>query len=243
VKKADIDRLFTSLAEVIPEPETELEYTNVFTLLVSVVLSAQATDKGVNAATPGLFALADTPEKMLALGEEGVRDKIKTIGLFNAKAKNVIALSQMLIEHQGGEVPASREELQKLPGVGRKTASVVMNEAFGEATIAVDTHVFRVSNRTRLAPGKTPDAVEKKLESIVPERWKKGAHHWLILHGRYTCLARKPRCWSCVIADICPHKPKTPDPEIEAAAKAEKKAAAKRKLAPPRPRKAAKRRA
>ena len=175
MKKADIDRLFTSLAEVIPEPETELEYTNVFTLLVSVVLSAQATDKGVNAATPGLFALADTPEKMIALGEEGVRDKIKTIGLFNAKAKNVIALSHMLIEHHGSEVPANREELQKLPGVGRKTASVVMNEAFGEATIAVDTHVFRVSNRTRLAPGKTPDAVEKKLESIVPDRWKKGA--------------------------------------------------------------------
>jgi len=234
VKKVDIERLFASLAEVIPEPETELEYSNVFTLLVSVVLSAQATDKGVNAATPGLFALADTPEKMLALGEEGVRDKIKTIGLFNAKAKNVIALSKILIEEHGGEVPASRGELQKLPGVGRKTASVVMNEAFGEPTIAVDTHVFRVANRTRLAPGKTPDAVEKKLEAIVPERWKKGAHHWLILHGRYTCLARKPRCWTCVIVDICPFKPKTPDPEIEAAAKAEKKATGKRKLAPPR---------
>ena len=243
MKKADIARLFTSLAAVIPEPETELEHTNVFTLLVSVVLSAQATDKGVNAATPGLFALADTPEKMIALGEEGVRDKIKTIGLFNAKAKNVIALSKMLIEQHGSEVPASRAELQMLPGVGRKTASVVMNEAFGEATIAVDTHVFRVSNRTRLAPGKTPDAVEKKLESIVPDRWKKGAHHWLILHGRYTCLARTPKCWSCVIADICPHKPKAPNPEIEASAKAERKASAKRKLAPLRPRKADKRRA
>ncbi len=237
VKKADIERLFSSLAKVIPAPKTELEYTNVFTLLVSVVLSAQATDKGVNAATPGLFALANTPEKMLALGEEGVREKIKTIGLFNAKAKNVIALSKILIEGHGGDVPASREELQKLPGVGRKTASVVMNEAFGEPTIAVDTHVFRVANRTRLAPGKTPDAVEKKLEAIVPERWKKGAHHWLILHGRYTCLARKPRCWTCVIADICPHEPKVPDPEIEAVAKAERKTAAKRKLALPRPRK------
>jgi len=235
MKRADIDRLFSALAEVIPAPVTELEYTNTFTLLVSVVLSAQATDKGVNTATPGLFALADTPQAMLALGEEGVRDKIKTIGLFNAKAKNVIALSRMLIDHHGGQVPASREALQSLPGVGRKTASVVMNEAFGEATIAVDTHVFRVANRTGLAPGKTPDAVEKKLEAIVPERWKKGAHHWLILHGRYTCLARKPRCWSCVIADICPFKPKTPDPEEEARLKAEARAAGRR-LVPPKPR-------
>ena len=212
MKRADIDRLFSALAAVIPAPQTELEYTNTFTLLVSVVLSAQATDKGVNAATPGLFALADTPQAMLAVGEEGVRDKIKTIGLFNAKAKNVIALSQMLIERHGGEVPASREALQALPGVGRKTASVVMNEAFGEPTIAVDTHVFRVANRTGLAPGKTPDAVEKKLESIVPERWKKGAHHWLILHGRYTCLARTPQCWNCLIADLCEYKPKTAAP-------------------------------
>jgi endonuclease III len=171
---------------------------------------------------------------MLELGEEGVREKIKTIGLFNAKAKNVIALSRILIEQHGGEVPASREALQTLPGVGRKTASVVMNEAFGEPTIAVDTHVFRVANRTGLAPGKTPDAVEKKLEAIVPERWKKGAHHWLILHGRYTCLARKPRCWSCVIADICPFRPKTPDPEEEARLAAEAKASGRR-LAPPKP--------
>jgi len=235
VKKEDIDRLFSSLAEVIPEPETELEYTNVFTLLVSVVLSAQATDRSVNEATPALFALADTPEAMLALGEDAVRDKIKTIGLFNAKAKNVIKLSQMLIDEHGGEVPQSREALQTLPGVGRKTASVVMNEAFGEATIAVDTHVFRVANRTGLARAKTPDKVEQKLEKIVPGRWKKGAHHWLILHGRYTCLARKPKCWACVIADICPHKPKTPDPETEALLKAEAKKA--RKLAPPRARK------
>ena len=242
MKRADIDRLFSALAEVIPAPKTELEYTNTFTLLVSVVLSAQATDKGVNAATPGLFALADTPQAMLAVGEEGVRDKIKTIGLFNAKAKNVIALSQMLIERHGGEVPASREALQALPGVGRKTASVVMNEAFGEPTIAVDTHVFRVANRTGLAPGKTPDAVEKKLESIVPERWKKGAHHWLILHGRYTCLARKPRCWTCVIADICPFKPKTSDPEEAARLAAEAKASGRR-LAPPKPRGAGARKA
>ncbi|MDA0219209.1 MAG: endonuclease III [Proteobacteria bacterium] len=235
MKRADIDRLFSALAEVIPAPKTELEYTNSFTLLVSVVLSAQATDKGVNAATPGLFALADTPQAMLELGEEGVREKIKTIGLFNAKARNVIALSRILIERHGGEVPASREALQALPGVGRKTASVVMNEAFGEATIAVDTHVFRVANRTGLAPGRTPDAVEKKLEAIVPERWKKGAHHWLILHGRYTCLARKPHCWICVIADICPFKPKTPDPEEEARLKAEARVAGRRR-APPTPR-------
>ena len=236
MKRADIDRLFASLAEVIPAPQTELAYTNTFTLLVSVVLSAQATDRSVNEATPALFALADTPEAMVRLGEDGVRDKIKTIGLFNSKAKNVIALSKLLLERHGGEVPASREALQELPGVGRKTASVVMNEAFGEPTIAVDTHVFRVANRTGLAPGKTPHEVEAKLERIVPERWKKGAHHWLILHGRYTCLARKPRCWTCVIADICPFKPKTPDPETEAALAAERKAAGKRKLAPPKPR-------
>lgn len=240
MKRADIDRLFASLAEVIPAPQTELAYTNTFTLLVSVVLSAQATDRSVNEATPALFALADTPEAMVRLGEDGVRDKIKTIGLFNSKARNVIALSKLLLERHGGEVPASREALQELPGVGRKTASVVMNEAFGEPTIAVDTHVFRVANRTGLAPGMTPHEVEAKLERIVPERWKKGAHHWLILHGRYTCLARKPRCWACVIADICPFKPKTPDPEIEAALAAERKAAGKRKLAPPKTRGAVK---
>ena len=233
MRKNDIDRLFAALAEANPEPETELEYSNPFTLLVSVVLSAQATDKSVNEATPALFALADTPAAMLALGEDGVREKIRTIGLFNAKARNVVRLSRMLIDDHGGEVPRSREALQRLPGVGRKTASVVMNEAFGEPTIAVDTHVFRVSNRTGLAPGKTPEEVERKLERTVPDRWRKGAHHWLILHGRYTCLARKPKCWSCVIADICPHAPKTPDPDLTAADGTERKR--RRRLAPPRP--------
>ncbi len=208
-----IERLFTALERAVPEPKTELDYRNPFTLLVSVVLSAQATDKSVNQATPALFALADTPAKMVALGEDGVRARIRTIGLFNTKAKNVVALSQRLLDDHGGEVPRSREALQALPGVGRKTASVVANEAFGEAAIAVDTHVFRVANRTGLAPGPTPEKVEKRLERTVPARWKKGAHHWLILHGRYTCLARKPRCWQCVIADLCAHEPKTPAPE------------------------------
>ena len=204
MKKADIDTFFAELARVIPAPQTELEYDNVFTLLVAVVLSAQATDKGVNAATPALFAEASTPEAMVALGEDRVRELIKTIGLFNSKAKNVIALSEKLIAEHGSEVPASRDILETLPGVGRKTANVVMNEAFGEPTIAVDTHVFRVSNRTGLAPGKTPLAVEQKLEKVVPDKWKGSAHHWLILHGRYTCLARKPRCWNCVVQHCCP---------------------------------------
>ncbi len=210
MKARDIDRLFTSLAREIPEPRTELDYGNHFTLLVSVVLSAQATDKSVNEATPALFAVADTPEKMVALGEDGVREKIRTIGLFNSKAKNVVRLSQMLIDRHDSRVPASREALQELPGVGRKTASVVMNEAFGAPTIAVDTHVFRVANRTGLARGKTAEAVERALERDVPEKWKKGAHHWLILHGRYTCTARRPKCWQCVIASTCPFEPKTP---------------------------------
>ena len=210
MKALDIDRLFTSLAREIPEPRTELDYGNHFTLLVSVVLSAQATDKSVNEATPALFAVADTPEKMVALGEDGVREKIRTIGLFNSKAKNVVRLSQMLIDRHDSRVPASREALQELPGVGRKTASVVMNEAFGAPTIAVDTHVFRVANRTGLARGKTAEAVERALERDVPEKWKKGAHHWLILHGRYTCTARRPKCWQCVIASTCPFEPKTP---------------------------------
>ncbi len=208
-----IRRLFTALERAMPEPKTELDYGNPFTLLVSVVLSAQATDRSVNEATPALFALADTPAGMVALGEDGVREKIRTIGLFNTKAKNVVALSQRLLDEHGGEVPASREALQKLPGVGRKTASVVVNEVFGQAAIAVDTHVFRVANRTGLAPGPTPEKVEKRLEEEVPARWKKGAHHWLILHGRHTCLARKPRCWECVIADCCAHAPKTPPPD------------------------------
>ena len=210
MKVRDIDRLFASLAGEIPEPQTELDYSNHFTLLVSVVLSAQATDRSVNEATPALFAVADTPEKMVALGEDGVREKIRTIGLFNSKAKNVVRLSRMLIDRHASRVPASREALQELPGVGRKTASVVMNEAFGEPTIAVDTHVFRVANRTGLARGKTAEAVERALERDVPEKWKKGAHHWLILHGRYTCTARRPKCWQCVIASTCPFEPKTP---------------------------------
>ena len=227
MKKADIDCFFAELERVIPAPKTELEYDNVFTLLVAVVLSAQATDKSVNEATPALFAKASTPEAMVALGEDVVRGHIKTIGLFNSKAKNVIALSQKLIDEHGSEVPRDRDLLQALPGVGRKTASVVMNEAFGEPTIAVDTHVFRVSNRTGLAPGKTPLAVEQKLEKIVPDRWKPSAHHWLILHGRYTCLARKPRCWDCVVKTCCPFKDKTPDPADEPVK------AKGRKLAPP----------
>ena len=237
MKKADIDCFFAELERVIPAPKTELEYDNVFTLLVAVVLSAQATDKSVNEATPALFAKASTPEAMVALGEDAVRGHIKTIGLFNSKAKNVIALSQKLIDEHASEVPRDRDLLQALPGVGRKTASVVMNEAFGEPTIAVDTHVFRVSNRTGLAPGKTPLAVEQKLEKIVPDRWKPSAHHWLILHGRYTCLARKPKCWDCVVKTCCPFKDKTPDPADEPVKPKG------RKLAPPatgRPKKAAK---
>jgi endonuclease-3 len=212
LSKADAEELFARLAKARPDPRTELEYTNPFTLLVAVVLSAQATDVGVNKATKALFEAADTPEKMLALGEDGVRERIKTIGLFRNKAKNVIALSRKLIDDFGGEVPPTRDELVTLPGVGRKTANVVLNEAFGEPTIAVDTHILRVANRTRLAPGKTPEEVEDRLEKIVPPAFKKGAHHWLILHGRYVCKARKPECWRCVIADICRFKDKTPAP-------------------------------
>ncbi|WP_213271692.1 endonuclease III [Hyphomonas sp.] len=204
--------LFAALAADRPDPATELEFVNPFTLLVAVALSAQATDVGVNKATRKLFAVADTPEKMLALGEEGVAGYIKTIGLWRNKAKNVIALSAKILDEFGGEVPRTRDELTTLPGVGRKTANVVMNEAFGEPTIAVDTHIFRVSNRTGLAPGKTPDHVEAGLERITPPEFKKGAHHWLILHGRYVCKARTPDCWQCVIADLCAFKPKTPDP-------------------------------
>jgi endonuclease-3 len=230
MKKADIDRFFSELARINPAPRTELEYENVFTLLVAVVLSAQATDKGVNQATPALFAAASTPQAMLELGEDRVRGLIKTIGLFNSKAKNVVALSRKLVEEFGGDVPRDRAVLETLPGVGRKTANVVMNEAFGEPTIAVDTHVFRVANRTGLAPGKTPLAVEQNLEKAVPSKWKKSAHHWLILHGRYVCLARKPRCWVCVVKDVCPYEDKTPDPATAPPAKKG------RKLAPPAPR-------
>ncbi len=209
MKKADIDEFFHRLAADKPAPTTELEYENPFTLLVAVVLSAQATDVGVNKATPALFAAADTPAKMVALGEDRVRDFIKTIGLYNAKAKNVIRLSRMLGEEHGGKVPRERAALEALPGVGRKTASVVLNEAFGESTIAVDTHVFRVSNRTGLAPAKTPHAVELRLEKVVPERWRRHAHHWLILHGRYVCKARKPDCAPCVVREFCRYKAKT----------------------------------
>jgi endonuclease-3 len=210
MKERDIDEFFRRLSVAIPAPRTELEYANPFTLLVAVVLSAQATDASVNKATPPLFALADTPEKMAALGEKRVRTFIKTIGLFNTKAKNVVALSKILVEKHGGQVPRAREALEALPGVGRKTASVVLHEAFGEPTIAVDTHVFRVANRTGLAPAKTPHAVEDRLMKRVPDKWKHGAHHWLILHGRYTCKARKPDCPVCTVRALCAYKDKTP---------------------------------
>jgi len=205
-------QIYAALARDRPDPHTELKYINPYTLLVAVALSAQATDVGVNKATAKLFAVADTPEKMLALGEDGVADYIKTIGLWRNKAKNVIALSRILIGEFGGIVPSTREELMRLPGVGRKTANVVLNEAFGQPTIAVDTHIFRVSNRTGLAPGRTPDEVESALERVTPPEWKHEAHHWLILHGRYVCKARTPECWRCVIADWCKYQPKTPDP-------------------------------
>ncbi len=210
--EAEIAEIFRRFAEADPKPKTELRYTDPFTLLVAVVLSAQATDTSVNLATPSLFALADTPEKMLALGEAAVMEKIKTIGLYRNKAKNVIALSRGLIERHAGKVPDSRDELVKLPGVGRKTANVVLNVAFGQPTIAVDTHIFRVANRTGIAPGKDPLEVELTLDRVVPERYKQNCHHWLILHGRYVCKARKPECWRCLIEDICLYRPKTPAP-------------------------------
>ena len=204
-----IREMFSRFETANPAPEGELEYINPYTLLVAVVLSAQATDAGVNKATRELFKKADSPEKMLALGEDRVRDAIKTIGLYRNKAKNVIALSQALIEKHGSEVPPDRDALEALPGVGRKTANVVLNIAFKQPTLAVDTHIFRVSNRTGLAPGKTPLAVELELERVVPETYLLHAHHWLILHGRYICKARKPDCPHCVIADLCPYEPKT----------------------------------
>jgi endonuclease-3 len=212
MKKADVFEFFRRLAEDNPSPETELEFVNDYTLLVAVVLSAQATDVGVNRATRRLFEQVTTPEQMVALGEAALKEHIKTIGLFNTKAKNVIALSQMLIDEHGGKVPADRDALEKLPGVGRKTANVVMNSAFGAETFAVDTHIFRVGNRTGLAPGKTPLAVELQLERVVPGPFRLGAHHWLILHGRYVCKARRPECWRCVVRDLCAYKPKTPPP-------------------------------
>ena len=204
---------FRRLAEANPAPTTELLSDNPYQLLVAVVLSAQATDASVNIATRPLFEHIKTPPQMVDFGEEPLREAIKTIGLFNTKAKNVIALSQALIDHHGGKVPRTREELQELPGVGRKTANVVLNTAFGDETFAVDTHVFRVCNRTGLAPGKTVDEVEAKLEKIVPQPFRRDAHHWLILHGRYTCKARLPECWRCPVIDLCRYKPKTPPPE------------------------------
>ncbi len=199
----EVVEAFKRFQKASPEPKGELVAVNNFTLLVAVVLSAQATDAGVNKATKALFQVADTPEKMAALGEEKLRDYIKTIGLYKGKAKNVIALSRMLIEKHNSQVPRTREELQALPGAGRKTANVVLNIAFGEPTLAVDTHVFRVSNRTGLAPGKNPLEVELELDRVIPARFKTHAHHWLILHGRYTCLARNPKCAACLISDLC----------------------------------------
>jgi len=201
--KEEVREIFSRLAEMNPEPQSELEYSDPFTLLVAVVLSAQATDAGVNKATPGLFAAADTPQKMVALGEDRVRDLIKTIGLYRNKAKNVVALSRALVENYGGEVPQDREALEALPGVGRKTANVVMNVAFGAPTMAVDTHIFRIGNRTGLAPGKTPLEVELELERVIPAEFMRHAHHWLILHGRYVFKARKPMCENCIIRDLC----------------------------------------
>jgi endonuclease III len=210
LKPAEVAEFFSRLAAQDPNPRTELAYKNPYTLLVAVVLSAQATDTGVNRATVQLFPTVDTPQKMVELGEERLRAAIKTIGLYRNKAKNVIALSKALIANHGGQVPRDRDALEALPGVGRKTANVVLNVVFGEPTIAVDTHIFRVGNRTNLAPGKTPREVEDRLEKIVPDKYKLHAHHWLILHGRYICVARKPRCPDCIVADLCRYGAKTP---------------------------------
>jgi endonuclease-3 len=210
---AEIDAMFGAFERDNPEPRGELDHINPFTLLVAVVLSAQATDAGVNKATPALFKLADTPQKMVKLGPDRIEDLIKTIGLFRTKARNVFALSQQLIEKFGGEVPRTRAELETLPGVGRKTANVVLNIAFRQPTIAVDTHIFRVANRTGLAPGETPLEVELGLLKVVPDTYLLHAHHWLILHGRYVCKARKPECYRCVVAEWCRFEPKTPAPK------------------------------
>ena len=217
MKRDEVFEFFRRLAEANPSPTTELESSNPYQLLVAVVLSAQATDASVNIACRPLFARIKNPQQMVDFGEESLRDAIKTIGLFNTKAKNVIALSQALIDRYGGQIPRTREQLQELPGVGRKTANVVLNTAFGEETFAVDTHVFRVCNRTGLAPGKNVDEVEAKLEKIVPQPFRRDAHHWLILHGRYTCKARLPECWRCPVVDLCRYKPKTPPPTSKAA--------------------------
>ena len=215
MKPGDVAIFYRRLADRIPEPQTELEYSNPYTLLVAVVLSAQATDASVNLATRDLFREVQTPQQMLELGEERVREAIKTIGLFNTKAKNVILLSHILVEQFDGQVPADRDLLMALPGVGRKTANVVMNTAFGAETFAVDTHIFRVSNRTGLAVGRNPLEVELKLDKVTPPPFRRHAHHWLILHGRYVCKARRPECWRCVVRDLCRYKPKTPAPGSE----------------------------
>lgn len=204
--------IYRRLAELRPDPDTELNYASPFELLIAVILSAQATDVGVNKATAGLFTVANTPEQILALGEAGLKQHIKTIGLFNSKARNIIATCKLLVEQHGGEVPRSREALEALPGVGRKTANVILNTAFGEPTIAVDTHIFRVSNRTGLAPGKTVLEVEKRLLKFTPPEYLQGAHHWLLLHGRYTCKARTPLCAECVIVDLCEYRKKVEAP-------------------------------
>lgn len=217
MKKADIFEFYRRLAEANPSPETELAYGNVYQLLVAVVCSAQSTDVGVNKATRTLFAEVKTPAQMVTLGVDGLKTHIKTIGLFNGKAKNVIALSEILVNEHGGEVPADRDALEALPGVGRKTANVVMNTAFGAETFAVDTHIFRVGNRAGLAPGKTVLAVEKMLDQKTPQPFRIGAHHWLILHGRYICKARTPECWRCPVADLCRFKTKTPAPKLQSA--------------------------
>jgi len=213
--KAEAEEFFARLKKLNPAPQTELQYTNPYTLLVAVALSAQATDKSVNKATEPLFRTVDTPQKMLAFGQANLTNAIKTIGLYRGKAKNVIAAAKLLVEKYGGQVPEDRDALQQLPGVGRKTANVVLNVAFGQKTIAVDTHIFRVSNRTGLAPGKNVLAVELALEKIVPDKYALHAHHWLILHGRYTCVARKPLCPTCVVRDLCRFKEKTKELPVE----------------------------
>jgi len=209
----DIEEFFRRLAKEKPEPKTELNYVNAYTLLIAVVLSAQATDLGVNKATQALFTHVQMPKQMLALGEASLKKYVKTIGLYNAKAKNIIALSKILVEKFGGEIPRTREDLQSLPGVGRKTANVILNVAYGEPTMAVDTHVFRVANRTGMAKGKTPEEVELKLMKVVPKKYMPHAHHWLILHGRYTCKARTPLCPQCIVRDLCGFKEKTKPPK------------------------------
>jgi endonuclease III len=213
--KPQVNAFFAALKKHNPEPRTELNFVNPFTLLVAVVLSAQATDKGVNKATDALFKIADTPQKMAALGEAELIPYVKTIGLYKGKAKNVIALSKLLVEHHGGAVPNNREALEALPGVGRKSANVVLNVAFGEKTLAIDTHIFRVANRTKLAPGKDVRIVEDGLMAIVPDQYLLNAHHWLILHGRYTCTARKPLCPTCVVRDLCRFDDKTKEPPLK----------------------------